>query len=29
MIGRLIIKYQSKLYSAMEYKNVTQDFPML
>ena len=29
MIERLIIKYQSKVYSAMAHKNVTQDFPML
>lgn len=29
MIGRFIIKCQSKVYSAMVHKNVTQDFPML
>nr|DAR30391.1 MAG TPA: hypothetical protein [Caudoviricetes sp.] len=29
MIGRLIIKYRNKVYSAMVHKNVTQDFPTL
>lgn len=29
MIGRLIIKYQSKVYSAMVHENVTEEFDTL